>query len=567
MKASSIRSFAALLVVVLMLTLVAACSSGKPNASSSPSAASSTEGGNQQENKQEVVELSFYSFDSNGKAFPWESAVHQRITEKTGVKLKMEYVVGTNLEEKVGVMIAGQDYADIIEARGVQGKLRDAGALVPLDDLIEQYGPNIKRAFGDSLEKLRNPQDGKIYFIPSPKVKPEEITDANQSLLIQYDVLDKLGYPKLETLDDVYQALKKYMEMVPDLNGQPWVPWGIWTDTWGYNITVNNAALWVNGLTDDSDALVDQETFDVTYFARTDMFRDYLVWLNKLYREGMIDENAFIIKNDQYKSLVASGRVLAMIDGTWNISDSEKALRQAGMPERAYARMPIVKAKGIKDRSQVLGESYAWGLGISVNAKDQAAAMRLLDWLATDEGAVTLNWGVEGIHYDVIDGKRVVKPEVAEKLISDADYKWKEGLRMTWNQVQGAIKLDDGQYAAPFNVDDVYNNSDDWTRKVMDAYGVKAWGQMFDVSGEKPPYGYAWSISLPADSPGQLAASKAEDLRAVKVPGIIMAANEQEFEQRWQDFTKGLEDVNIQSWEAEMSEGIKERLKLWGVLE
>ncbi|WP_052339660.1 extracellular solute-binding protein [Gorillibacterium massiliense] len=570
MKRKGNRLLAGLLTLILVAGTAVACSKNeaKPSPSTVPSAAPPTktvESTKTPEPKKDPVELSFYSFDSNGKAYPWERAIDKKITEATGVKLKIEYITGTNLEEKAGVMIAGNEYADIIESRGMQSKLVQAGAFIPLDDLIDKYGPHIKKAFGDSLNKLKNPSDGKIYFIPSPKTKPQDIVDANQSLLIQYDVLDKLGYPKIETLDDVYKMLQDYMAKVKDLNGTPFIPWGLWTDTWGYNITINNAALWVNGLTDDSDALVDQKTFDVQYFNTTDKFKTYLKFLNQLYKSNMIDKNSFITKNDQFKSLVATGRVLAMIEGTWDVTDAEAALRKAGMPERAYARFPIVLEKGIKDRSQVIGESYAWGLGISTNCKDPVSAIKFLDWLASDEGAVTLNWGVEGVHYDVVNGKRVMKKEVVDKLNTDPEYRFKEGLQAySWNQTSGAIKLDDGQYASPLNIEDVYNNSDDWTKKVMDKYGVKAWGQMFDVTGDRPPYGYAWSISIPADSPAQLAAKKADDLRHSLVPGIIMSADDSEFDKHWDDFVKKIKGVNIQAWEQEMSAGIKKRLELWG---
>jgi putative aldouronate transport system substrate-binding protein len=513
------------------------------------------------------VELSFYSFNPNGKFYGWDSPIQKALTEKTGVKLKMDFIAGTNQEEKAGVMIAGNEYADLIDGQGVQNKLIDAGAFTPLDDLIDKYGQNIKKVFGTSLDKLRNPKDGKIYFIPSPKNQPEEIVDANQSLLIQYDVLDKLGYPKPETLDDVYKMLKDYMNIVKDVKGQPFIPWGLWADTWGYTITVNNPGLWTNGLTDDGEAYVDPKTNSVQYFETTDKFKNYLKFLNKMYNDKMIDKNAFITKNDQYKSLVASGRVLAMIDGTWDVKDPEAALRQAGMPERAYARFPIVMDKGIKDRSQIYGESYAWGIGVSVNCKDPIAAIKFLDYLATDEGAALLNWGIEGTHYDVVNGKRVMKQEVAAKLNNDQTYRWKEALQAySLNQLQGAVKLSDGQFASPNNVDDVFKNADDWTKKVMNHYGVKAWGQMFDIKGERPPYGYAWSISLPQDSSGSLAVKKADDTRHIMVPRIIMSKSADEFSKNWDGYQSKLNELNIASWEKEMSDGINARLKLWKIV-
>lgn len=264
----------------------------------------------------------------------------QYLEDRLNVNLEIEVISGMSKEEKIATMIASGDYADIMFR--VDERMIEAGALIPLDDLLESDGQDILNAWGTSLNKLRYPADSKVYWIGSPKNRPEELTDPSACLLVQYDVLEKLGWPEIKTLDDVHQALKDYLAMVPDLNGTSFIPWGIWADSWGYNQTVNNPALWINGFTDDSDAYIDQQTFDVTYFNTTDYFKTYLKYLNTLYNEGMLSENAFITKYDEFNSQVASGRVLATIYNANLMSEPEAALRAAGMPERCYARFPVV---------------------------------------------------------------------------------------------------------------------------------------------------------------------------------------------------------------------------------
>ena len=516
------------------------------------------------------VTMSFFSFNVEGIA-TWDGPVHKRITERTGVKLAMEFIVGTALQEKVGIMIAGEEYADIIEARGlgVPEKLIEAGALIPLDDLIERHAPNLKKLWGDSLTKLRNPRDGKIYLLPQPANRPREDAEPNQAFLLQYDVLEKTGWTAPKTLDDVQRMLKAYIAKYPDLNGTPWVPWGLWADSWGYNITLNNAALWVNGFTDDSDANVDQKTYDVTYFNTTEYFKRYLKWLNGLYKDGLLDRNGFIMKVDQWRTLVASGRVLATIGGTfWDVADGERALRQAGMPERAYARLPVTIAPGVTYRGHVAAENYSWGLAISKNAKDPVRAIQFLDFLASPEGTVLLNWGVEGVHYDVVNGKRVMKPEVVQRDRADPNYHRMEGFgTYEWVQYFGAVRMDDGQYASPVNPADLYANSDAKTREVMDRLGIKFWGQLYDYSLKAPPYGYAWTISVDPNSTAQLAYVKADELRHALVPQVVMSRDDQEFDRNWDAFVTRLrQEAGIGDWEKAMAEGIRTRLKLYGIL-
>ena len=70
----------------------------------------------------------------------WESPVAKKITELTGVTIKQEWPVG-ELSQKVGLMIAGNEYPDLIYVGGQeQNQLIAAGAYIQLDEYIEKYG-------------------------------------------------------------------------------------------------------------------------------------------------------------------------------------------------------------------------------------------------------------------------------------------------------------------------------------------------------------------------------------------------------------------------------------------
>lgn len=94
-----------------------------------------------------------------------ETTIGKVLQEQTGVDWKLEYLVGDSAT-KAGVMIASGDYPDVISSSGEMSKLLDAGAYIPLDDLIEEYGPNIKRVYGPYFDKMKNAEDGKIYALP-----------------------------------------------------------------------------------------------------------------------------------------------------------------------------------------------------------------------------------------------------------------------------------------------------------------------------------------------------------------------------------------------------------------
>lgn len=565
MKNQNFGKFLALLTAFMIMLALSGCGTTKTGSegvqqSKGSDNATTTEA-------EGITTLSMFSFSEGLNDGFTNSQVWKTILKNANVNIKFEAIAGMQADEKRSVMIASGDYAGMLDR--IDERFIDAGALIPLDDLIDKYAPNIKKAWGNSLDKLRSPKDGKIYFIGSPKNRPEEIAEPGPCLMIQYHVLEELGYPAIKTLDDLYDLLVEYTQKYSEIDGKPFIPFGIWADSWGYNHTVNNPALWVNGFTDDSDAYVDQQTFEVTYFNATEYFKKYLKFLNKLYKNKLLDPNSFITKKDEFDSQVANGRVLAMIYHTALISEAEAALRQADMPERCYAKFPIVLDTSIQDRSQVYCESYDTGMGITVNCEDPVKAIQFIDYLVSVEGNVLMNWGIEGVHYDIVNGKRKQKPEVAAQWNSNPDYRWQEGINYLtwWPQYNGAMLLDDGDYASPFNVDTIYASYDDVTKKVLEQYGVRYWGQLFDTSGESTPYGFAWTIPIESGSAAELASTKANELRHIMVGEIVMSPDDSAFEKKWNEFvTKLYENCKISDWETAMSEAIKTRVKLWNVM-
>ena len=137
---------------LLALALAAGTLSGCGNSSSDSSDKKSSSSAD----SDGVTELTFYNAD--GQEDPWTDPVAEAITEATGVKLKTDYPVSSD-DQKVALMIAEQNYPDLIFAKGDAGSLIEAGALIDMTDLIEEYGPNIKKMYGDEFDKLKYSED------------------------------------------------------------------------------------------------------------------------------------------------------------------------------------------------------------------------------------------------------------------------------------------------------------------------------------------------------------------------------------------------------------------------
>ena len=72
-------------------------------------------------------------------------------------------------KEKLNLMLASNDYPDLIlidRSSGMIDKFISAKALIPLEDLIEEYAPNIKEQYGEYLNRSKS-EDGHIYGLPT----------------------------------------------------------------------------------------------------------------------------------------------------------------------------------------------------------------------------------------------------------------------------------------------------------------------------------------------------------------------------------------------------------------
>ncbi|MGB4044699.1 MAG: hypothetical protein WBK22_01425, partial [Halanaerobiales bacterium] len=116
---------------------------------------------------QEYKEFTLFSSDPLPD-YPGSTILGDIIDKETGVKLKREFLVG-DLETRLGLMIASGDYPDMMYAAHYTQRLVDAGAYIPLEDLIEEHAPNIKKYYAKFFDQITAP-DGHIYFLPQQAI-------------------------------------------------------------------------------------------------------------------------------------------------------------------------------------------------------------------------------------------------------------------------------------------------------------------------------------------------------------------------------------------------------------
>ena len=98
----------------------------------------------------------------------------------------------------------------------------EAGALLPLNDLIDKYGPDVKEMYGETLNKSRY-TDGKNYYLNNWY---GEDPDPVAGVLMRYDYLceivgkDRADSDEPFTQEEYIDICKKFKELHPTIDGK-----------------------------------------------------------------------------------------------------------------------------------------------------------------------------------------------------------------------------------------------------------------------------------------------------------------------------------------------------------
>ena len=90
------------------------------------------------------------------------------LEEKTNTDLDMVYLPHAQYEDQLKLKFASGDFPDVYQIwSGPDSDLVKAGKISPLNDLIDQYGPNLKKKIPQAAWDAVS-VNGKILAIPQP---------------------------------------------------------------------------------------------------------------------------------------------------------------------------------------------------------------------------------------------------------------------------------------------------------------------------------------------------------------------------------------------------------------
>lgn len=501
-----------------------------------------------------------------------DDPVGKVITEKTGVRLEFEVPIG-DYNQKLSLIIASEDFPDmIVNKENAMNTLVDAKALIPLNDLIDQYGPNIKKFLGDKIERLSFSKDDPNYYgFGDAKLIDQDVPGYywGVAFAMQNAIVKEAGFPDVKTLEDYEKLIYDYMQANPTIDGQPTIGISlIASDGWRHLISITNPAFLAAGFPDDGEFNLNLETETVKLHHTIPEEKEYFRWLNHINDIGLLDPESFTQSYDSYLAKISSGRVLGLIDALWEYNDAQQSLNQSGKEERTYMPYPI-----LMDPDNTVWKQYQSGVGVTAgglmvtkNCKNPEKLVGFMDYLVTEEAMILKTWGIEGQGYNMVGDQRVRGQEMAELFASDVkafrELTGAEKYTMSYFHQPGyGWKTSNGQMLSAFDPETVKSVYTKTEKEMLAGYGVDFYTDLFTKPSDFPQVTHG-GVSVGKTEETKVIWQKVRDLTLKSVAKAVLAKPD-DFDAAWQEFLDSLDAVGLATLEQEATESFREGIERW----
>lgn len=345
------------------------------------------------------VDVPSFVFNSEGWGLDRMTAEFQ---EKFGIEIEF-IVAADDSGSQLATLISSDSVPDVITLNGLWDatdtelirQMAESGYLYAYDDLIAQYLPEEEHAgFRSDVMAWYALKDQKTYAYPNYAYSTDDLTEGkglvpNRCIVVRADLYEQLGRPDMSSPEAFLDACERAVNEIGTYNGLPVIGMQLYENgNEAYEIVSQYFAVpwedegghaynpWANG--------ANKETY---------------AFLNEAYRRGLILESNYSDTRDQVREKIANGRVFALIAAPQDFADQFKLLYDQD-PEAYY--IPV-ELRNSKKEDPVLTDISGWGYlqtCISAACKAPDRLIQFISYLVGAEGAVHLNKGWEGEHWN-----------------------------------------------------------------------------------------------------------------------------------------------------------------------
>ena len=365
--------------------------------------------------------------------------------------LAQENIDLNHVEMEDGVflqMIVDQNLPDItyLNANMYGNDYGPQGAFINILEYLDDM-PNLKKylkKYPNNVEHLIA-ENGELYHIPVASYSSgayEGLATSAYAFIYRQDIFEKHNLTFPTTREEFVDTLRTLKQLYP--NSYPFVLRQMEDNMQGlmYLCMSFGTAL---ALTGSTQTVMDYnwKTDEWYYGPTSDGMKDLVGFLAQLYEEGLLHKSTITLSSAQWTQAFAMGdnREGVSFIG-WDKMDRIPAQLQAA----GEALNPDFKlVAGAPIQFNELGDAATYGAGggtnysflVASSCKNMEQTLAFIDWLYTDEGRITTNWGKEGetFEYDENGNPRWL-PEIA----AEKDPQYSRGLAVP--SIMGVNDLD-----------------------------------------------------------------------------------------------------------------------------
>ena len=312
---------------------------------------------------------------------------HQFMIDNLGVDFNLIQGDSGSFDQQLALYISSGDMPDVIwcsyatwQSYASEGAWAD---LTPY--LTEEAYPDLMKYVGGNWPYVT--VDGAIQGVPSLNNVP-----SSQIMAIRGDWLENLKLEVPKTLDEYTEVMRAFKTQDPDGDGE--------ANTWGLSgagLSYLSPFMGAFGASSEDDFFLnDDGTIETN--AISENYRSALRYLRDIYAEGLIDPEMFI--SDVSQAYTKWGRGEMGVWPCWWSHPGNAYLRYDFEALQPDAQVEIILPPvGADGKSGSLNAAlFRSVVGVSYKCDEEKinAALRLLDWQATDIGFLTVEFGVEG---------------------------------------------------------------------------------------------------------------------------------------------------------------------------
>ncbi|MGP4079104.1 extracellular solute-binding protein [Pseudalkalibacillus sp. R45] len=339
-----------------------------------------------------------------------------KTTEKmAGVDLKLDVLPHENYEQNLQLLLAGGELPDLLQTKGINtpeiAPAIDAGVLMPLNDLLDKYGKNLKKHIPEeSWNSPRVSKDGQIFGIPQENpIRNCCVTYVRQ------DWLDNMGLEVPKTVDEYVEMLRAFKTEDPNGNGkQDEIPFSA-----RENFAFGHQFFAAYGVHPDAWSYEDGKL--IPNFIKPEM-KEALEVYQTLYDEKLLDNEFLVQQGKDWDAKILGSGVVGMWAQTSAAPDAIVSKLKANHPDAEVAIIPSpVGPSGEPGGVYPIGSSvsdYIWT--IPQDTENPEEVIKFMDWYyeqGNDEADQFFLYGLEEKDHTVEGDEVAYKyPETNEEV-------------------------------------------------------------------------------------------------------------------------------------------------------